>query len=529
MPTPHTEPAAVLEDRSAPIKPAPRGRNPYDTTGVRRGPDGSADYDDLPRSLVEMLASSVERDPDAVALVEVGGGSGSLTYRELWERAARVAGGLRAGGVRRGDRAAIRMPNGIDWVLAFFGCHLAGAVVVPINTRLTDEEAGYVVRDSGSVLTFSAMQPLPDAGPFAIDDTGPDDLATIFYTSGTTGFPKGAMLTHRNLLANAENGIRCHHIKRSDGPELSTLIGVPLFHVTACNMQLIPLLDIGGRVELLSNPLDFEGFFEAVGNHGVSGIVAVPAIYYALLRAPGFSELDVSRVQRVSYGGAPIAAGLVREIQAAFPDSRVGNGFGLTECSGLASYLPHEEAAAHADSVGFAPPTVDLAVAHADPESGVGELLVRGPNVAAGYWDNAEATEETFVAGWLHTGDVGRVDADGLLYVLDRKKDMINRGGENVYSLEVESVLAGAPGVAEVALLPVPDDMMGEKVGAVVVPLAGKQVDVSAVVGHCAEHLADFKVPQYVVVREQPLPRSTVGKVLKGRLREQTGWGAPAR
>ncbi len=475
-----------------------------------------------------MLAINVERDPDAVALVEVGGGH-TLSYQQLWDRAARVAGGLRAVGVGRGDRAAIRMPNGIDWVLAFFGSQLAGAVVVPINTRLTDEEASYVIEDSGSAFTFTAGASLPDDKPFAVDDSGPDDLAAIFYTSGTTGRPKGAALTHANFLANSENATRCHHIDRSEGPAMSTLIAVPLFHVTGCNTQLIPLLDLGGRVELLSNPLDFDGFFEAVGEHGVGGIVAVPAIYHALLRSPRFADLDVTRVQRVSYGGAPIAENLVREIQAAFPDSRVGNGFGLTECSGLASYLPHEEAATHADSVGFAAPAVDLAIASADPETGVGELMIRGPNVVRGYWNSEEATAEAFVAGWLHTGDLARVDSDGLLYVVDRKKDMINRGGENIYSLEVENVLAGAPGVAEVAVVPVPDDMMGEKVGAVIVPLPGKEVDVDSVLTHCERHLADFKVPQYVVVRVQPLPRSSVGKVLKGSLRVETTWAAPRR
>ncbi len=512
---------------ATPIEPAPRGRNPYDTTGVQRAPDGRPFYVDRPASLVHMLATSVERDPDAVALVEIGGPS--LTYRQLWDRSARVAGGLRAAGVRRGDRAAIRMPNGIDWVLAFFGSHLSGAVVVPVNTRLTDEEVSYVIEDSGSAFTFEGGASLPDDKPLAVDDAGPEDLAAIFYTSGTTGLPKGSALTHANFLANSENGIRCHHIDRSEGPGMSTLIGVPLFHVTGCNTQLVPLLDVGGRVEILSSPFDFAGLFEAVGEHGVGGIVAVPAIYYALLSSPHFAELDVSRVQRVSYGGAPITEGLVRKIQAAFPDSRVGNGFGLTECSGLASYLPHEEAVDHADSVGFAAPAVDLAIADADPETGVGELLVRGPNVVNGYWNSAEATAEIFARGWLHTGDLGRVDSDGLLYVVDRRKDMINRGGENVYSLEVENVLAGAPGVAEVAVLPVPDDMMGEKVGAVVVPVPGGQLDVGSVLTHCKRHLADFKVPQYVVVRDQPLPRSSLGKVLKGALRVETPWSAPLR
>jgi acyl-CoA synthetase (AMP-forming)/AMP-acid ligase II len=507
------------------IEPAPRGRNPYDRTGIECGTDGVPRYADRPASLVHMLATSVERDPDAVALVEIGGRS--LTYRELWDAAAKVAGGLRAAGVGRGDRTAIRLPNGIDWVLAFFGSHLAGAVVVPVNTRLSEQEASYIVEDSGSSFNFAPGAPMPEDKPLVVDDSGPEDLAAIFYTSGTTGRPKGAALTHANFLANSENGIRCHHIDRSEGPGLSTLIGVPLFHVTGCNTQLIPLLDLGGRVEILSNPLDFDGYFEALGEHGVSGLVAVPAIYHALLRSPRFAELDVSRVQRVSYGGAPIAEGLVHEIQAAFPDSRIGNGFGLTECAGLASYLPHEEATDHADSVGFAAPAVDLAIANQNPETGVGELLIRGANVVHGYWKDAAASAETFAGRWLHTGDLGRVDADGLLYVLDRKKDMINRGGENVYSLEVENVLTAAPAVGEVAVLPVPDEMMGEKVGAVIVPLPGRQVDVDSVLSHCRRQLADFKVPQYVVVRDQPLPRSSVGKVLKAVLREQTAWTAP--
>ncbi len=170
-------------------------------------------------------------------------------------------------------------------------------------------------------------------------------------------------------------------------------------------------------------------------------------------------------------------------------------------------------------------PVVDLAIQGADPESGVGELLVRGPNVVQGYWNKTEATAETFVDGWLHTGDLARIDARGLLYIVDREKDMINRGGENVYSLEVENALAEAPGVGEVAVIAVPDEMMGEKVGAVIVPAPGAQVDVDAVVAYGRTHLADFKVPQYVDVREEPLPRNPSGKVLKAKLREQTDWG----
>ncbi len=509
------------------IEPLPRGRNPFEETGVQRGADGVARYLERPPSLVAMLRASVERDPDAVALVEVGGPS--IGYRELWERAARVAGGLRAAGVARGDRVALRLGNGIDWALAFFGAQLLGAVVVPVNTRFTEEEVAYVIEDSGASYTFASESALPDGEPAAGEELAPEDLAAIFYTSGTTGFPKGAMTSHGNFLTNSENAFRCLQVERSLGPSISTLVSVPLFHVTGCNSQLIPLLELGGRIEILSGPLDFEGFFEAVGAHGVNQLVSVPAIYHAIVRHPRFAELDVSRVRWVSYGGAPIAESLVHRIKQAFPNARVGNGFGLTETSSLTSFLPHEEAGQHADSVGFAMPVVDLALDGVDPQTGAGELLVRGPNVVQGYWNKPEASAETFTDGWLHTGDIARVDADGLLYIVDRSKDMINRGGENVYSIEVENALAGAPGVGEAAVVAVPDEMMGEKVGAVIVALSGDRPDVAAILAHCRSHLADFKVPQYVAVRESPLPRNPGGKVLKAQLRAETSWGEPLR
>src|SRR6202035_531646 len=285
----------------------------------------------------------------------------------------------------------------------------------------------------------------------------------------------------------------------------------------------------GGRVEILASPLDFDGFFVALEEHGVNQLVSVPAIYHAVMRHPRFAGLDVSAVRWVSYGGAPIAESLVHAIMEAFPNARVGNGFGLTETSSLTSFLPHEEAVEHADSVGFALPVVDLSLHEPDSHTGVGELLVRGPNVVRGYWNKPEATAETFVDGWLHTGDGARIDADGLLYIVDRKKDMINRGGENVYSIEVENVLAGAPGVGEAAVVAVADEMMGEQVGAVIVPLAGPALDVSAVLGYCRAHLADFKVPQYIAVREEALPRNPSGKLLKKQLREETRWGRQLR
>jgi acyl-CoA synthetase (AMP-forming)/AMP-acid ligase II len=512
---------------AAEVTAAPRGRNPFDDSGVERDEQGVARYTGRPDSLVQMLRASVDRDGAAVAIAEVGGRS--LGYRELWDAAARVAGGLRDAGVARGDRVAIRLGNGADWVLAFFGAQLLGAVVVPVNTRFTDEEAAYVVEDSGAAFTFTPGAPLPDGAPVAVDDLSPDDLAAIFYTSGTTGFPKGAMTSHRNFLANCENCFRVLSIERSELAGMSTLVSVPLFHVTGCNSQLLPALEWGARVEILSGPLDIDGFFEAVGEHGVNQLVSVPAIYHAVMRHPKFAQLDVSGVRWVSYGGAPIAESLVHAIEDAFPEARVGNGFGLTETSSLTSFLPHEEAAAHADSVGFAMPVCDLAIDAPDAETGVGELLVRGSNVVQGYWNKPEASAETFAGGWLHTGDLARIDGDGLLYIVDRKKDMINRGGENVYCIEVENALASAPGVGEAAAVGVPDSMMGEKVGAAIVPAPGAQLDVAAVIAHCRERLADFKVPQYVAVLSDPLPRNPGGKVLKAQLRDDTDWGESLR
>jgi acyl-CoA synthetase (AMP-forming)/AMP-acid ligase II len=274
---------------------------------------------------------------------------------------------------------------------------------------------------------------------------------------------------------------------------------------------------------------DVQAFLRAIQDERISVLTTVPAIYWLALQQPDFAEIDTSSVVALSYGGAPIAPDLVHRIQQAFPGARVGNGFGLTETSSVSTYLPHEYAAEHADSVGFPAPVVDVQIHDPEPDTGVGELLIRGPHVVAGYWNKPEQTAETFVDGWLHSGDLARIDDDGLVFIVDRKKDMINRGGENVYSVEVENALAAHPAVGEVAVVGVPDSMMGEKVGAVVVPLPGRELDPQELIAFAKEHLADFKVPQYVVVRNEPLPRNPGGKVLKPPLRTGTEWPAPLR
>lgn len=494
----------------------------FDRSGIERDERGIAHYTGLANSLVDMLRETVERFGDREALVEAGGDR--LTYRVLWHRAARVAGGLRAAGISRGDRVANLLPAGVDWVLAFLGTQLAGAVAVPVNTRFARPEVDYVLTDSGAAFTFRPGDPLPDGEPFAADDLTHDDVSAIFYTSGTTGRPKGAMTTHENFLSNVENVCRVKGIDPDTGWQTRNLVSVPLFHVTGCNTQLLLQLSYGGATVVMPK-FDVRQFLRIIAEERISMFTTVPAIYALALSQPDFGEFDLSSARHLSYGGAPMAPALVERIKAAFPQARVGNGFGLTETSSIATFLPHEQSVEHADSVGFPAPVVDVALHEPDPDTGVGELLIRAPNVVAGYWNKPEATASTFVDGWLHTGDLARIGQNGLVHIVDRAKDVINRGGENVYSVEVENALAAVPGVVEAAVVGVPDDVMGEKVGAVIV--ADEEFDAERLIDHLAEQLADFKIPQFLHLSDRPLPRNPGGKLLKRDLRDTSAWRGP--
>ncbi|WP_153504853.1 class I adenylate-forming enzyme family protein [Cumulibacter manganitolerans] len=507
------------------ITPAPRGKAPWSFDGVVRDADGIAHYEGLPDSLIDMLLGAVERAPDAEAVVEVGGGR--LTFRDVWDRAARVAGGLRAAGVKDGDRVAILTAAGNDWVLAFWGILLSGAVAVPVNTRFAQPEIDYVVEDCGASYVFHAGQPLPDGDPYIAPGKEHDDLAAIFYTSGTTGRPKGAQTSHEAFLTNCENMCRGLGIGRGEGADYRTLISVPLFHVTGCNSQLLVSMYVGGTSVILPE-LNVLTVLELIGSERISSITTVPAIYKLLMLSPDFPRYDMSGVRWVGYGGAPIAPALVHQLREAFPKAGLKNGFGMTESASLMTVLPDEYAADHADSVGFACPVVDLAVDQPD-EDGVGELLARGPNITSGYWNKPDATLDAFDGDWLHTGDLARIDDDGFVYIVDRAKDMINRGGENVYCVEVENALAAIPGIAESAVIAVPDEVMGEKVGAVIVPAPGATLDPAEIADSLRGTLADFKIPQYIHIAGEPLPRNPGGKVLKPGLRTSTPWGKPLR
>ena len=495
--------------------------HPFDESSITRGADGIARYQDRPPSVVEMLRRTVEDVPHSEAIVEVGGDR--INYRELWDRAARVAGGLQALGIERGDRVAIRLGNSLNWCVAFFGIELAGAIAVPVNTRFTETEVEYVIDDSGSKFVFLPDERLPDGPARTVVDLQPEDIAAIFYTSGTTGFPKGAITTHGNFLSNIENCRRVCQLP-FDG-SLRTLVSVPLFHVTGCNSQLLPACE-GKSATVIMPAFEVQTFLKVIEEERINSITSVPAIYWLAMNQPNWREVNTENVQFLNYGGAPIAPDLVGRILESFPNARVGNGFGLTETSSVATYLPHEYARLRPETVGFPAPPVDVKLAPGSVD-GVGELLIRGPNVVKGYWNKPEATAEAFVDGWLHTGDVARLDDQGFVQILDRKKDMVNRGGENVYCVEVENVLAAHPAVFEVAVMGVFDEVMGEKVGAAIVLKPGAQAEISEIVEFATSRLADFKIPQYLAFCSGVLPRNPGGKILKKVLRSNLDWGKP--
>jgi len=481
---------------------------PYDESGVGPGPR----FTGLPPSLTALFGGLAGKEPDAEAVV--GPDGSRVTYRELFERAARVAGGLAGQGVRPGDRVAIRLGNEVGWCLAFLGASLAGAVAVPVNTRFTDAEAAYVAEDCAAAFTVEPGRALPD-GPPLEREAGPDDLAALFYTSGTTGAPKGAMLTHRAILSAAEASRRALGLPYGD---VRNLVPAPLFHVMGSIVQWLPT-SLAAGTTVLQRSFDAGEWLRAIEAERITVLTAVPAMYWLALQRPEFAATDVSGVRRVGYGGAPTPPDQVRRLREAFPDAELCPGYGLTETCGIVSGLPHEYTVTHADTVGFAMPATEFEV------SGTGELLVRGPQLMSGYWGRPEATARALAGGWLHTGDIARITGDGAIQLLDRRDDVVNRGGENVYCTEVENALAAHPAVGEVAVVGVPDPVLGKKVAAAVV-LRG-EATTAELVEFARERIADFKVPQYIDLRSEPLPRNAGGKVVKPRLRDETGWGAP--
>jgi long-chain acyl-CoA synthetase len=489
----------------------------YRADGVVRDAAGVPRYRDLPASVVHALRDVAARTPHAPALRQADGAV--MSYAALVERAEHVAGGLRAHGVGAGDRVAFQLPNSSAFVEVLLGALFAGAVAVPVNTRLSAPETAQIVEDCSPALVITDVTEVPVGEPVTEASPAPGDLAAIFYTSGTTGRPKGATTTHEALLSVAESMRRVNGLPDA----VRTAVAVPLFHVTGCNAQLLTTLLRGGCATILPSA-DPGALLDAIERDAVTLLVLAPAIYHAMLEHPTFAPERVSSVRWALYGSAPMSPRLVERLAAGFGNATLGNGFGMSETGSLSIMINGREALEHPDSIGWPVPAVDVAIDSPDPDSGVGEILLRGQSVTTGYWGATTRAPGEWPGEWLRTGDAGRIDDQGRVYIVDRLKDVINRGGENVYCIEVESALLSAPGVAEAAVVAVPDERLGERVGMVLTPHPGQAIDLRAVSAFLAERLADYKIPDHAWVLGGPLPRNPAGKVQKTQLQATASW-----
>ena len=474
-------------------------------------------------------------------------------------------------GIRKGDRVAIAMRNFPEWSVAFWAATCAGAIVVPLNAWWTGEELKYGLSDSGTRVLFCDLDRFQRIEPHISDlpllsrvviakcdppprtdgfddlmvaqtdvlpdvELGPEDECTIFYTSGTTGFPKGALGTHRNICTNLMNLMYAGLSGRARAgldpsappPQAANrsaqLLSVPFFHVTGCHSTLVPNLAFGGKLVLMYrwNP---ERALELIEREKITSFGGVPTMVWQVLESPDFDKRDTSSVVSIGYGGAPAPTELVRRIEQHFPKAAPGNGYGLTETSSLAVGNGGADYLRKPESCGRPAPVVDaMVVGEKGEELGteeLGELWLRGPNVVKGYWNKPEATNETFHEGWLKTGDVARIDDEGFIYIVDRAKDMVIRGGENVYCVEIEDVLYEHPAVSEAAVIGIPHRVLGEEVGAVVKRVPGAEVTEDELKDFVAQRLAAYKVPVRIDVSDEPLPRNAAGKVLKRQLKDK--------
>ncbi|MBL8538333.1 MAG: acyl--CoA ligase [Hyphomonadaceae bacterium] len=487
---------------------------------------------------------------------------------------------LVADGVRPGDRVAIIMRNVPEWPAAFWGAVLAGAIVTPLNAWWTGAELEYGLKDSGSSIAvmdaerYERTREHLDACPalrkiyvsrvrdeiadprvallesvlgatntwnsladMAAPDipAAPEDDVTIFYTSGTTGNPKGAVISHRNIISNMFNSASAQaraFLRRGEAPpapdpaapQKASLISVPFFHATGCFAVMIPFM-MGGNKLVMQRKWDPDTALPLIEKERITHVGGVPTIAWQILEHPKIDQYDLSSLEGISYGGAPAAPELVKRIKERFPASTPGQGWGMTETSATAVSNVGEDYERKPASTGVPSATGETKIVGPDgaelPRGEVGELWYKGPIVVRGYWNKPEATAETFVDGWIKTGDLAKMDEEGFLYIVDRAKDMLIRGGENIYCVEVENVLYEHPAVMDAALIGKPHHVLGEEPLAVVHLKPGMAATSDELRHHVAQKLAAFKVPIEVIFWPTTLPRNANGKIVKKELKKQ--------
>jgi long-chain acyl-CoA synthetase len=512
-----------------------------------------------------------------------------LSYREVHEIVGKIQRYLGEQGVVKGSRVAVAMRNYPEWIAAFYAIVAMGAIAVPLNSwwsgseltyGLIDSESGILICDQERLLALSShLEELKEMDPSfkiltvrtkedqvegamqgvefdrfetlikgpAVEAEGveiePDDVAAIFYTSGTTGKPKGAVISHRNIIGcmmnaffsatyrsmlsgtDPKNGSVEEEDQGSGSEEQNcVLLSVPLFHATGCFATLIPNSVAGSKIVLMYK-WDPGKALEIIEQERVTTFGGVPAMVWQVINHPDFHSYDTSSVQGIGYGGAPSAPELVRKIKEYFPTSAPTNGYGLTETAAIVTLNVGDDYVRKPDSAGPPMPVMELRVVDPLgldlPRGEVGELWIKGPTVIKGYWKKEKETQQTFENGWLKTGDIAYLDDENFLHIVDRSKDVVIRGGENVYSVEVEAAIFEHPGVADVAVVGLPDQVLGEEVCAVIQPKPNFSLTQSEIQEHVAKRLARFKVPKYVYFTDKDLPRNAAGKVLKRELRDE--------
>jgi len=501
-----------------------------------------------------------------------------VTFAAHHAAAITLAHQLLADGVQKGDRVAIIMRNLPEWPVAFWATVLIGAIATPLNAWWTGAELEYGLQDSGAVIAvcdaerWERIREHADACPAlrkiyvsrSSDEIAdprvsklesviatpaawggfnpaplpevalaPDDDVTIFYTSGTTGKPKGAVITHRNIISNIFNAISAQarvFLRRGEqppapdpsAPAKAFLLSIPFFHATGCFAILVPTMLQGWKVVMQRRWVTEEAL-PVMEREKITHFGGVPTIAWQVIEHPRLAEFDLSAIESVSYGGAPAAPELVKRIKEVFPKVTPGQGWGMTETSATAVSNFGEDYQMRPASCGYPAASGEAKIVNPEgqelPRGEVGELWYKGPIVVRGYWNKPEASAQTFVDGWVKTGDLAKMDEEGFLYIVDRAKDMLIRGGENIYCVEVENALYDHPAVMDAAVVGLSHRVLGEEPGAVVCLKPGMSASEEELRHHVAQRLAAFKVPVKILFLTEPLPRNANGKIIKPELK----------
>ena len=516
------------------------------------------------------MREKVERAAGFGDMIFMVQGERRITYGEFARLVWGAAGALQGLGMKKGDRVAVLAYNSPDWLMTLFGATSAGAIGVGLNGWWTAEEIAYGLTDSGSrflvvddrlwpraesivgkipglekILFIGQKAPkgtIPIGEVLKPADAAPttpldeDDPFVFLYTSGTTGRPKACITTHRGTIAQV-TGILFASIANvmlgtskplvgGEGGPPAALLTSPLFHVAGLHSGVCTLMTTGAKVVFTGGKFDPEAIMKLIEKERVTLWGAIPTMLHRVVHHEKVKDYDLSSLKSISFGGAPTPPETIAKAREVLPiEPSMANAYGLTETHGVATTNAGSDLLRRRTAVGRPLPILELKIADDRgvevPTGKMGELLFYGPTITPGYWNKPEATAETVRDGWLHTGDLGYRDDEGFFFVVDRKKDMLIRGGENVYCTEIEHCLADHPEIVEAAVIGVPDPELGERVKAIVRRAPGSTLDAEAVRRHVGAHLAAFKVPEFVDFTDKPLPRNPAGKLLKNMLRGQ--------